>query len=274
MSPPAPPRVLVTRAEERDGPLSSLLRENGFEPVPAPAVREVPCLSPSELVDRTGGLGRAAWFVVTSPRAVRILDGLGAFDGPPPPRLRIAAAGGSTGAALANRGWEPHLVPDQAGAASLARALLKTDTGTPGTVVFPCSARARPELPRALSKAGYTVVEIPVYDMRPVPQDRTRWDGLLARGTPAVVTFTSPSCIQGLVRGLADAGLDPVLETLRAVPAAVQGPTTASAAREAGWRTPLEASPRTFPGLVDAVRALAGVTAATSDTPSPVEVDS
>lgn len=274
MTPPDRPRVVVTRAEEPGGPLSSLLRAGGLDPLWAPAVREVAALPADELLDRLGRLDGAAWLVVTSPRAVRILDGLGFFAKPPPPSLRIGAAGDATAAALEARGWAPHVVPEAAGAGPLARALRAVDPGAPGTVVFPCSARARPELPRSLSRAGYTVVEIPVYDMRPAPQDPVRWEELLAPGAPAAVTFTSPSCVQGLTRGLTDAGLGPVLGTLRSVPAAVQGPTTAAAARDAGWPAPVEARPRTFPGLVDAVGRLIGIAPGADETPSPVEVDS
>lgn len=274
MTPPAPPRVVVTRAEDREGPLSSLLRHDGFEPLLAPAVREVACLSATELAHRLQGLAGAAWFVITSPRAVRILDRMGVFSDPPPPSLRIGASGTATGGALTALGWEPHVVPEQAGAGPLSRAIRAADDRTPGTVLFPCSARARPELPRSLSEAGYTVVEIPVYDMRPAPQASARWEEFLAPGAPAAVTFTSPSCVQGLTRGLADAGLASVLRTLRSAPVAVQGPTTAAAARDAGWPAPLEASPRTFSGLVDAVRTLVASPAGLPPNPSRVEVDS
>lgn len=272
MTSPSPPRVLVTRAEGPDGPLSALLASGGFTPVVAPAVREVTLVAEEELDRRLGSLEGARWFVVTSPRAVRILSELGLFARPTPRALRIAAAGTATAAALESVGWPATVVPDEAGAAPLARALRAMDSKPAGTVLFPCSARARPELPRVLSEAGYTVAEIPVYDMESAPQDPARWRDIRAGGGLHAVTFTSPSCVEGLTRGLGDAGLDRILRELRDRPVAVQGPTTAAAARDAGWREPVEARPRTFAGLVDAVRVALGAGALASS--SSAEVDS
>lgn len=252
MTPLAGRRILVTRDEGRDGTLSTLLRQEGAIPVLQPVLDMVPLLDPAARSAIRRELDTARWLVVTSPRAVAFLAEAGVFDSPPPPHLRVAVAGSRTAAALESRGWPTHLVPERAGGEPLLEAFLALDEAPGGTVVFPASARAGDVLPRGLEAAGYRLEMVALYTPRPREQDVSWWEEELGGGL-AALTFTSPSAVEGLVEGLGDA---PVLDRLRALPAAVQGPTTAEAARQGGWLLVEEASPRTFNGLVAAVERL------------------
>jgi uroporphyrinogen-III synthase len=227
-------------------------------PLVAPTVEIAPLHPPEARRALLPSLGGFDWLVVTSPRTVDLLSEAGAFAGRRPEGLRIAAVGDRTADRLASVGWAADRVPEKAGAEPLLAALL-SDVGdeagstaaTGGRVCFPASAQAGDALPRGLESAGFEVVRIDLYAPRPVPQDPTRWTEWTREGLDAL-TFTSPSAVDGLTAGLDEPGL---LAALRAIPAGVQGPTTGAAARTAGWIDVIEAHPRTFEGLVDALEA-------------------
>jgi uroporphyrinogen-III synthase len=251
-------RIVVTREEPGEGPLSRALLESGAVPLVAPTVEVVALHDSDERRDLLPPLDAVDWLVVTSPRTVDLLADAGVFDGPPPAGLRVAAAGARTGAHLAAVGWPADRIPEAAGAEPLLQTFLSSLEGErapglgPGSrVLFPASAQAGTALPRGLEDAGFDVVRIDLYAPRPVPQDPVWWREQVRDGVDAL-TFTSPSAVDGLTRGLEDAA---VLATLRERPAGVQGPTTARAARHAGWAEVVEARPRTFEGLVDALGA-------------------
>jgi uroporphyrinogen-III synthase len=75
-------------------------------------------------------------------------------------------------------------------------------------------------------------------------------------GEVSVVTFTSPSAMEGLRSGL---GRETFLELARTVPAAAIGETTARALEEAGWVEIRIAAEATLEGLATvAVAAASG----------------
>jgi len=206
------------------------------------------------------------WLIVTSPRTVRLLAEAGVFETPRPERLRVAAAGAQTAAALGGEGWSADQVPGKAGAEPLLRALLADGEGAtspPGAVLFPASAQAGTNLPDGLTRAGFQVRRLDLYSPRPRAQDPVWWNDRIREGIDAL-TFTSPSAVDGLVQGVTDPTLHSLLLCL---PAGVQGPTTGSAAREAGWTDIIEARPRSFAGLADSLEAW--FLAASDPSPTP-----
>lgn len=249
----------MTRGEpDGEGPLSRALREAGAVPLAAPTVEIAPLHDPEARRALLPSLDAFDWLVVTSARTVDLLVEAGALDGGPPEGLRVAAVGDRTADRLASEGWPADRVPETAGADPLLAALLGDTIDEPGPaafpagrICFPASARAGDALPRGLTAAGFEVVRIDLYAPRPVPQDPDRWTRWTREGVDAL-TFTSPSAVEGLARGLEDSALR---ATLRAIPAAVQGPTTGAAARDSGWVDVVEAHPRTFQGLVNALEA-------------------
>lgn len=245
-------RIAVTREESQAGPLSRALREAGALPLSAPTLEVVPLHEPTSRRRAVPPFDGFDWILITSPRTVSLLAEAGSFQGPPPRGLRIAVAGERTAAVLAREGWQADVVPNQAGAEPLLQALLEgygEASIPPGRVLFPASSQAGTALPQGLADVGFHVHRIDLYAPRPRPQHPTWWRDRLEEGLQAL-TFTSPSAVEGLVRGLAD---PTVLAALRRVPAGVQGPTTASAARDAGWVDVVEARPRSFRGLVEAL---------------------
>ena len=245
-------RIAVTREEEADGPLSTLLREAGALPLPRPTVEMAPLLDPQGIRRALAPLPEARWLVVTSPRAVGYLAEAGVFGEPPPPGLRVAAVGPSTAEAVAGEGWPVHLVPAEARGEPLLEAILEEDDAPGGLVVFPASGHARDVLPEGLEGAGYEVLRVALYEPRDVPRPPDAWAEDLDQGLAGIV-FSSPSAVKALGRTLGD---DPVGRHLRRLPAAAQGPVTGQAVRAAGWERVKEAEPHTFPGVVAAMAAL------------------
>jgi uroporphyrinogen-III synthase len=233
-------RVLVTRAEERDGPLCRLLRSRGAAVVHWPAYRIL--LGPrrplrASLTDRDG----PDWIVFTSANAVRAVA---ACEVALPSRSCIAVVGEATARAVRAQGWPVHLRPRTANGVALARALIRR--GIHGRrVLLPQSERASPELADALAGAGAHIAAVTAYRLVPV---RRAQDSNAAKLD--AVTFTSPSTIDGLESRL---GVGRTRALLGRTPAIVIGSTTARALAKRGVRAARQARPTTLEGLVTAV---------------------
>lgn len=253
--------VVVTRPERADGPLAAALTARGAVPVHRP-VLEIRSTDVRALDEALRTLDEVDWLVLTSARAVSALDDAGAFLDPPPSSLRVAVVGPKTAAAVHAAGWPVHVEPDPAGAAGLLLALEARGVDRRHRVLFPASAQVRPLLPDALRARGARVDLIPVYTPVARALSAREWDPTGAVPPWSALTFTSPSAVSAVVDGLPPS----TIRALLTLPAAVQGPTTGAATRQAGWSQVLEAHPRTFDGLATAlVEHFAGC----EPTPSP-----
>ncbi|MFQ5747946.1 MAG: uroporphyrinogen-III synthase [Planctomycetota bacterium] len=138
---------------------------------------------------------------------------------PDPTDLRLGTVGPATSHALRRRGLTVHLEAPSATGGSLAGAFLALHLEPANTpVLLPCARGGRPELGRALGRAGFPLTIVETHESRPLP------------GPPpppgvAVLLF-SPSA----VRALGDRVSDPAGQAIWAI-----GPTTANAARRAGF---------------------------------------
>jgi uroporphyrinogen-III synthase len=119
-------------------------------------------------------------------------------------------------------------------------------------IFFPASSRAREEIPTGLTELGAQVDRTTAYRMVRVPVDDDACRAAYEEGTLGVVTFASPSAMEGLRAGV---GEDLFRLLADEVPAAAMGPTTAAALDGAGWRRISVATEPTLDGLADAVEA-------------------
>lgn len=234
--------IVVTRPEPAEGPMHEALVALGARVEPVPVLDVRPPANDRALRDALALLPEADWLIVTSPRAVEVLAELSVFEAAPPERLQVAVVGERTAQAVRQVGWPVHLVPEPAGAIPLLLALESQGVGARDHVIFPASARARSVLPDGLRARGARVTQVVAYEPTEQQLDSLKWRGLT---TADALVFNSPSAVEALTAGLEGS----VVDALRAVPAAVQGPTTAVAAHAAGWTRVIEASPRTFEGL-------------------------
>ena len=207
--------VVVTRAEDRDGPLSRELRSLGLEVILWPAV-SVGSGDLSELERSLAHLENFDWLVFASRHAVAaVLERLARA----PAHLQVAAVGQATAQVLRQRGWPVDLVPDEANAAALVAAFaahLAAGSAAP-RVLFPASSRALPTIATGLRQLGAEVTQVTAYETRAAPLDLASCRALITRAAISAVTFASPSAVHELADALGREDFARLLAGARAV---------------------------------------------------------
>jgi uroporphyrinogen III methyltransferase/synthase len=193
-------------------------------------------------------LHRYHWLLLTSGNAVRFVAERLAGLGLPPARtldgVRVGTVGPATSAAVRDHlpGVPVSLEPEADFSAEGLAAALGDVAGQ--AILFPSSDKARDVLPETLAARGAAVDVVVAYSTR-VPADLgPRLAASLAEGID-LVTFASPSAVEGFVAGLGRAA--------EGTPCAVIGPVTERAARAAGLAVEAVAAPSTAEGLVLAI---------------------
>jgi len=251
--------VLVPRARDQAGDLSSLLRARGAEPLEVPTIEIRPVASTAELDRAVADLaaGRFDWVVLTSVNGVAAVRARAEALGHGPAAVataRVAAVGPATEAALRTWGVTPDLVPEVATTAALGAAFPRPIGRPParpagsgsGRVLLARADLANPELGVTLRDKGWAASEVVAYHTVPVgtldPAARRRLDG----GEVDWVAFTASSTVEGFLRGYG--GPPPPGVRVAAI-----GPVTADTARSAGIPVATTAADHTIPGLVAAI---------------------
>jgi uroporphyrinogen-III synthase len=253
------PRVANTRDESPDGPLARALAAVGLVSWHCPTIAIAPADNPQDLVAALAALERFDWVVFTSAHAVDVAcrrpewqraAGSGAIP-------RLAAVGRQTARRLADLGYLPDVVPEQAGARPLTSALVSAAGTLEGTrVLWPRSNLARRDLAVALSRAGATVVAPVAYRTVPVGQESlAELAAAIEEGRLDAIAFCSPSSAENLVRGLSIGDLS--LLTERVVVGSI-GPTTSAALASLGRRPDVEAAEPSAKGLASALASRLG----------------
>lgn len=238
-------RVLVTRAAERAGELAGRLLARGAAPVRVPLLAFAPPADPKPLACALDALERYDWLVYTSATAVRF-----APPGRRPAATRVACIGVATAEAAAAAGLPVHASP--AGASTPERLVAAIAGAGPlegARVLFPCAARARDALPRALETRGAVVDRVIAYSTE-IPEEAAP---ALARALEEpldAVTFTSPSSVAHLFEILGPKG---GRELAQSAVFACIGPTTTAALAERGVEGAVVAERQTSQDLVRAL---------------------
>ena len=240
-APPLKP-VVVTRAEERDGPLSTELRSLGLAVLVWAAVRVLP----ADTARLDEALTRAQsfdWIVFTSRHGVAaVINRLSA----PPPGVRIAAVGRATAAVLKQHGWPADLVAAEPSAAGMVTAFAASGAAGGTRILYPASSRALPTLAAGLAQLGAQITTVEAYrTVSGTTLDVDDCRSWIDRQGVGAVTFASPSAVVELESAL---GKEDFARLLGAAPAVAIGPTTARALTERGY-TPSLAESATLRGL-------------------------
>ena len=234
--------VVVTRDEERDGPLSRELKSLGLPVLIWAAVRVLP----ADTARLDEALSRAEsfdWIVFTSRNGVAAVTGrLSA----PPQGVQMAAIGRSTALVLKQHGWPVDLVPAEPSAAGLVAAFATSGSARGLRVLYPASSRALPTLAAGLTQLGAEVTTVEAYrTVSGTALDIEECRSCIARHVVGAITFASPSAVAELESAL---GKEDFARLLGRVPAVAIGPTTARALTERGY-TPTLAESATLRGL-------------------------
>jgi hydroxymethylbilane synthase len=242
------PRVLVTREPGGPGALARALAARGLEPVVAPTVELRPVAAGGPLDEAAAALTSYAWVVVTSAAGAAALAEAAARAGASLAGARLAAVGGATAEALAARGGRVAFVPSRATGAALAEEL---PFGAGEVILLARSDAAEDALPAGLRARRAQVEAVVAYHTIEAPEaSRGAVRRAMSSGL-AAIAFTSGSTVRGL---LALLGPGERLAALR-TPACCIGPTTAAAARNAGFEHVVEADISTVEALADLVAA-------------------
>src|ERR1700676_2345035 len=241
------PPVVVTRAEARDGPLSSQLRRLGMNVLLWPAVRVAPPAA-GALEAALARIGEFNWIVFASRHAVAaVLKSMPRR----PQSLRVAAIGRATAQVLSHRGFAVDLMPNEANAAALVNAFAAV--GCAGArILYPASSRALPTIMQGLRQLGAEVHQVEAYRTDAAPLDAHDCHAWIDREAIGAVTFASPSAVIELERTLGAAHFARLLAQAEVI---AIGPTTARALAERG-RTAVLAESATLSGLANTTHRL------------------
>jgi uroporphyrinogen III methyltransferase/synthase len=247
-------RIVVTRARAQASELASRLRGLGGEIIELPAIRIDPLIDSAEVHRAINDLHAYALVCLTSPNGARLLFEAMAeagLDARALANASVAAIGPGTAAELSAHGIRADVVPDESVAEAMVEALAEVPIqGRPALVAR--AAEARDVLPDALRERGAKVDVVALYEtVAETPND----EAVASAQAADYLTFTSSSTVRNLVAAL-DGRLP---EDIRVVSI---GPITSRAAREAGLQVDVEAERHDIDGLVDALLADAGRSAA------------
>jgi uroporphyrinogen III methyltransferase/synthase len=247
-------RVLVTRAVEQAGSLSTLLRDEGAQPLLAPTIRIAPPLDPGPLRDAVTHLDCYDWILFTSTNSVDALFSFLAdanLDLRALAKAKVCAIGVKTRDALAARGLRADLVPEDARAEGVIAAL-RPRLGPRARILLPRAEVAREILPDSLRDAGAEVDVVTAYrNLPPEPREVDRIRSLVDPGECDCVLFTSSSTVQNLVELLdEEAG-----KRLKALDLFSIGPITTETAERLGLRIAATSAEQTIEALVETLRA-------------------
>ncbi|HEX7365239.1 MAG TPA: uroporphyrinogen-III C-methyltransferase [Dehalococcoidia bacterium] len=245
-------RVLVTRAEPQAGELSRLLLARGAVPVEMPVIKISPPESWQELDKAINDLRRFDWILFTSVNAVDMfwqklqakkLDAR-QFGG-----VKTGVIGPATAAALEARGLCTDYIPKTYTSRGLIAGLKKI--GLAGKrVLLPRADIATDELYNGLIKLGAKVHQVTAYRTSTVTRPIAQSMQMLIRGEINVITFTSASTVNGLLKILSRK-----FELIKKAKLACIGPDTAAALAGQGLKADIVASEHTMMGLVEALEA-------------------
>lgn len=245
-------RIVVTRRLSQASALVRALRDRGAEVLEVPAIEVVP---PEDVRPLDAALSRREsydWIAFTSANAVHaVRDRLGALGLPPLTSSgpRIASVGPSTTEAVRRAFPDGAVALEPEGtfrAAGLVEAFARV-CGAGSRVLVPASSRARDELALGLRSLGLEVDVVEAYRTVEPADLAASVARCLDQGFDAV-TFASPSAVEGFAGAAGNRA--------RGLAAAVIGPSTEAAAREAGFDVRAVADPSTADGLVAALERL------------------
>ncbi|MDX2191788.1 MAG: uroporphyrinogen-III synthase [Gemmatimonadales bacterium] len=241
------PHVVLTQADGSLAGLADLLRGERLDVEEHPLLRFVPPPTWDALDDALDDLAAFGAVALTSPRAAAAVSARFRAGGLPIVASPAAFASGITTAdplvgcfgsiVLA----EPAAVSRYGAAVALAARIHAAGVRDP--VLFPCGDQRRDELPERLRAVGIQVLEVPAYRLALA----TEADARETAGRADVLVVASPSVARLVAR--AWPGADQPGVRLVAI-----GPTTAVAARAAGWEPAAVAGEPSVPGVAAAVR--------------------
>ncbi len=247
-------RIIVSRAKEQAGSLSSLLREKGAEIVEIPFIEIRPAQSYEALDKALENLMAYDWLILTSVNGVTALFSRLEMQGKSEAdllHLKIAAIGPATRKAIEKHGLPVDVMPEEYVAEAVVEEM--KDQGIRGERVLLVRAKvARDVIPNALRDMGAKVHVMEAYETVVPETSRTAiHEALNASPKPFAITFTSSSTVKNFIELIGEEHAHSSL--LDGVKLCSIGPVTSATLKENKLRVDVEAKEYTIPGLVEAI---------------------
>jgi uroporphyrinogen-III synthase len=248
-------RVLVGRARQQAGSLSTELRRLGADVLEIPFIEIRKPRSFRPLDTALKRLPSYDWLILTSVNGVEAMwERLRKLrlNNRSLRHLKIAAIGPATKNAIEEHGGRVNIVPKEYIAESVVKNLRKQVNGK--RVLLVRAKIARDVIPRELRRAGAQIDVIEAYETVVPKASRTRLRSVLknAKMRPDVITFTSSSTVRNFVSLLGVRGSRRT-GSLEGVTLASIGPVTSGTLRELHLGVDVEARQYTIPGLIQAI---------------------
>lgn len=260
------PAVLVTREPAGSSTMTAALAARGIEAIVVPTIELRPAIRGGALDAAMARSDVYAWVVVTSAAGADALAAAGGRIGTDLAGIRIAAVGAATAAAVARHGGKAAFVPGRAEGAVIGDEL-PVQRGD--RVLLARADAADGRLPSRLRARGVLVDDVVAYRTVEAPAgSREPLQAAMSTTGFAAVAFASASAVRGLL-GLLDG---PLREAALRIPACCIGPSTAAAARKAGFERVMEAGDASTEALADLVASVVGNPEPISITTAPVPV--
>lgn len=246
-------RIIVSRAKEQAGSLSSLLKEEGADVLEIPFIEIRPAQSYEALDKAIENLLAYDWLILTSVNGVKaFFSRLEKQDKSEADllHLKIVAIGPATAKAIEKHGIPVDIVPDEYVAEAVVEEMRNQVKGE--RVLLVRAKVARDVIPNALRELGAKVHVMEAYEtVVPESSRTTILEALNSDKKPAVITFTSSSTVKNFVELVGQETINSGL--LDSVKLASIGPVTSTTLKELGLRVDVEAKEYTIPGLVEAI---------------------
>jgi uroporphyrinogen III methyltransferase/synthase len=242
-------RILITRAADQAPAMVEKLVALGAEPVLCPTITIVPPASYADLDAEIALLSKTDYLVLTSVNAVEAFFARLSATGEDARALAgvtLVTVGPRTAEMLAAYGVHADLVPTDYQAEGVVELLRGEVAGK--RVLYPRAALARDLIVRELAAAGASVAA-PVAYASAVPAGAAATAHAALAGRLDLLSFTAASTVHNFVALL---GADD-LALARAIPVAVIGQQTATAAREQGFTVAVEPTEATLEAMVAAI---------------------
>ena len=244
--------IVVTRAAEQASAFTALLERDGARVIETPTIVIEPPESWAPLDAALADLVSFTWVIFTSVNGVGMVDQRLRAEGrrwSAFARMRVAAIGPATAAALEARGVRAEIVPGEYRAEGLVERL-RGVVGTGDRLLLPRAAETRDVLVTELRRLGAEVIEVAAYRTRALLGVPDALRAALAAGEVDAVTFTSSSTARNFARLFTDQERS---VWFAGVTVASIGPITAATAAEHGLTTTVMPSDYTIPALAQAL---------------------
>jgi len=244
-------RVLVTRPENQNTDLCSLLAEQGAEAIACPVIRIVPPRSFSALDQAIEHLDLFDWILFTSTNSAEYFFGRLTFLGLDARALRglkVAAMGPATADFMVTKGVRADLIPGNFETAGLIQELKKRAALKGQRFLLPRTDIAPPELKKQLERGGARVTAVTAYRTLQDKEIRNRVRAAVCEKQPDYVLFASASSVRYFFSALPRKFWGKIQKRLVSI-----GPATTQALKDLGMKPCLEAREHTGRGLVEAL---------------------